>query len=104
GGGGGVMGYAWLAQLMTWTGTWRGPSGSGAVSLTFDDGPDPRWTPRVLDVLAARAARATFFLVGRRAAAAPDVVRAIADAGHEIANHTWSHPSLRLCSPPPPAA
>src|SRR5207249_152689 len=59
----------------------------------------PRWTPRVLDVLAAHGARATFFLIGRRAAAAPDVVRAIADAGHEVANHTWSHPSLWLCSP-----
>ena len=96
---GAFIGYAWLPHLMTWTGTWRGPSGSRAVALTFDDGPDPRWTPRVLDVLSARGARATFFLIGQRAAAAPDVVRAIADAGHEIANHTWSHSSLWLCSP-----
>ena len=96
---GAFIGYAWLPHLMTWTGTWRGPSASDVVALTFDDGPDPQWTPRVLDVLAARGARATFFLIGRRAAAAPDIVRAIADAGHEIANHTWSHSSLWLCSP-----
>src|SRR5207247_2290209 len=96
---GAFIGYAWLPHLFTGTATWRGPVQNRAVALTFDDGPDPRWTPRVLDVLAAHGARATFFLIGRRAAAAPDVVRAIADAGHEVANHTWSHPSLWLCSP-----
>ncbi|PYN00386.1 MAG: polysaccharide deacetylase family protein [Candidatus Rokuibacteriota bacterium] len=96
---GAFIGYAWLPHLFTGTATWRGPVRNRAVALTFDDGPDPRWTPRVLDVLAAHGARATFFLIGRRAAAAPDVVRAIADAGHEVANHTWSHPSLWLCSP-----
>src|SRR5262249_10022005 len=96
---GAFIGYAWLPHLMTWTATCRGPSASDVAALTFDDGPDPQWTPRVLDVLAARGARATFFLIGRRAAAAPDIVRAIADAGHEIANHTWSHSSLWLCSP-----
>ncbi len=96
---GAFIGYAWLPHLRTWTCPWRGPSKSDAVALTFDDGPDPRWTPRVLDILAARGARATFFLIGRRAAAAPDVVRAIAAAGHEVANHTWSHPSFWLCSP-----
>ncbi len=93
------MGYAWLPHLLTATGTWRGPASSGAVALTFDDGPDPIWSPRVLDILAARGARATFFVIGRRAAAAPEVVRAIADGGHEVANHTWSHRSLWFCGP-----
>jgi len=93
------IGYAWLPHLLTLTCRWRGPADRAAIALTFDDGPDPTWTPRVLDVLAAHRARATFFLVGRRAAAAPDVVRAIAAGGHEIGNHTWSHRSLWVCNP-----
>jgi peptidoglycan-N-acetylglucosamine deacetylase len=71
---------------MTTGGTMAGP-----VYLSFDDGPDPEWTPRVLDVLAAHGAAATFFLVGRRAAAHPALVRAIAAAGHAIGNHSYSH-------------
>ncbi len=61
------------------------------VQLTFDDGPDPRWTPAVLDALAARGMRATFFVVGRAASANASILRRIADAGHAIGNHTWSH-------------
>ena len=69
------------------------------MALTFDDGPDPRWTPIVLDLLARHRVRASFFLVGERARRAPDVVRAIVDGGHEIGNHSWSHRSLWLCGP-----
>jgi len=64
----------------------------GEVALTFDDGPDPRVTPRVLDLLEAAGARASFFLIGHRAAAHPDLAREIARRGHRIENHTWSHP------------
>jgi peptidoglycan-N-acetylglucosamine deacetylase len=66
----------------------------GTVALTFDDGPDPVFTPQVLDVLAAHGALATFFLVGRRAAQHPEVVRRIAADGHGVGSHTWSHPEL----------
>lgn len=73
--------------------------GGDRVSLTFDDGPHPEHTPRFLDVLARHDVRATFFLVGRHAAACPDVARAIADAGHDVANHTESHVNLWTISP-----
>jgi len=59
--------------------------------LTFDDGPDSEWTPRVLDLLAAAGARASFFVVGRLARAAPALLRRAADEGHTIGNHSWSH-------------
>lgn len=62
-----------------------------AVHLTFDDGPDPRWTPRVLEVLAEAGARATFFVLGERIAQAPEpMLRAVAE-GHEIALHGERH-------------
>lgn len=61
------------------------------IYLTFDDGPDPHWTPCVLDLLAAHDAIATFFLVGRRALEFPGVVRQVVSAGHEIGNHSFSH-------------
>jgi peptidoglycan/xylan/chitin deacetylase (PgdA/CDA1 family) len=62
------------------------------VWLTIDDGPDPDDTPRLLELLAARGARASFFVIGEKAAAHPDLVRAIVDAGHEVAHHTHTHP------------
>jgi peptidoglycan/xylan/chitin deacetylase (PgdA/CDA1 family) len=62
------------------------------VWLTIDDGPDPEDTPRILALLAARDARATFFVIGENAAAHPELVRAIAAAGHEVAHHTHTHP------------
>ncbi len=69
----------------------QGPSGSRALALTFDDGPDPRWTPGILTALAAASARATFFCDGRAAAAHPDLVRRQAAEGHEVGTHLWSH-------------
>ena len=92
-------GYAWGAHLAPWLAIRRGPSTARRIALTFDDGPDPAFTPRVLDALAARDVRGTFFVVGERAARAPDVVRAIAAAGHDVASHGWSHRSLWLCGP-----
>lgn len=64
------------------------------IAITFDDGPDPVLTPRLLDLLKQRGIHATFFLVGKNAAAFPDVVRRIVEEGHEVGNHSWSHPLL----------
>ena len=61
------------------------------LAMTFDDGPDPDNTPRLLDILAERGIRATFYLIGELAARHPDVVRRTAAEGHELGNHTWSH-------------
>ncbi len=60
--------------------------------LTIDDGPDPEDTPRILELLAEHGARATFFVIGRSAVLHPELVRAIAAAGHEVAHHTHTHP------------
>lgn len=61
------------------------------VALTFDDGPDPEFTPRVLDALAAHGATATFFLVGERLVAHPDVARRVVAEGHAVGAHGWTH-------------
>lgn len=62
------------------------------VSLTFDDGPDPEVTPRVLDLLDRHRARASFFCIGEKAAAHPEIVREIARRGHSVENHSHGHP------------
>lgn len=67
------------------------PPESRCVHLTFDDGPDPLWTPRILEILAQANVRATFFLVGRFALEQAALVRRAAANGHELGNHTWSH-------------
>lgn len=67
------------------------PRREGAVAVTFDDGPDPEWTPRILDALAACGARATFFVVGERAARHPAIVQRIAAEGHAVGHHSWTH-------------
>lgn len=72
----------------------RGVSGRRELALTFDDGPDQRWTPALLDLLDARQQRATFFVIGERAAKHPELLQDMARRGHEIANHTWSHSYL----------
>jgi peptidoglycan-N-acetylglucosamine deacetylase len=66
----------------------------GQLALTFDDGPNPAWTPRLLDILAEHNVHATFFMVGRFAKSEGELARRVADAGHLIGNHTWSHPDL----------
>jgi len=76
----------------------RGPA-RPMVALTFDDGPDPEYTPRILDALAAAGANATFFMVGRQVEAAPAVARAIVAAGHDVGNHTYAHRHLWTLSP-----
>lgn len=61
------------------------------LALTFDDGPDPAYTPVVLDLLQTAGLRATFFVVGRQAESFPALIRRMHDEGHEVGNHTWSH-------------
>jgi cellulose synthase/poly-beta-1,6-N-acetylglucosamine synthase-like glycosyltransferase/peptidoglycan/xylan/chitin deacetylase (PgdA/CDA1 family)/spore germination protein YaaH len=76
--------------------------GAGAphqVALTFDDGPDPEWTPKILDILKAANVKAAFFLVGVNAEQYPGLVRRIVEEGHEIGNHTYYHPNLAECWP-----
>ena len=91
--------YSWGAHVLTLGCVWRGSHAARRVALTFDDGPDRDWTPRVLDLLAARRARGSFFLVGERAAQVPDAVRRMVAEGHEVGSHGWSHRSLWLCGP-----
>lgn len=64
------------------------------IALTFDDGPNATLTPKLLDLLAARHLKATFFVIGQNAADHPDILRRAVREGHEIGNHSWSHPNL----------
>jgi peptidoglycan/xylan/chitin deacetylase (PgdA/CDA1 family) len=66
----------------------------GRVALTFDDGPHPTRTPRVLKILADAGVRATFFEIGRNAAAHPETARSVVAAGHTVGSHTFSHPNM----------
>ncbi|MDB6075424.1 MAG: putative polysaccharide deacetylase [Verrucomicrobiaceae bacterium] len=72
---------------------------TNAVAMTFDDGPHPANTPRLLDILKERGIKATFFLIGRSVATHPEIVRRIVAEGHEVANHTWDHKMLRSMGP-----
>ncbi|MFI7590602.1 bifunctional polysaccharide deacetylase/glycosyltransferase family 2 protein [Micromonospora sp. NPDC049359] len=69
------------------------------IALTFDDGPDPRWTPQVLDVLRRHGAHATFFVVGARVNEHPELVRRMLAEGHEIGSHTFTHADLAAVPP-----
>ncbi|MGQ3675266.1 polysaccharide deacetylase family protein [Xanthobacter sp. TB0139] len=68
--------------------------GEKVVALTFDDGPNPATTPKLLDMLKARGVHATFFVLGTRAAENPALLRRMIAEGHEIGNHSWNHPQL----------
>lgn len=99
-----ALGLAWggCAYAALWPGsqifgkTLTAPRRPGELALTFDDGPNPAWTPQLLDSLAKHDVRATFFMVGGFAQSEPALVRRIAAAGHLIGNHSWSHPNLAL--------
>jgi peptidoglycan/xylan/chitin deacetylase (PgdA/CDA1 family) len=70
-----------------------------SVALTFDDGPNPDATPMILDALATRGVRATFFVLGRHAEQWPELVKRVADEGHAIGNHGYFHRKLHFKSP-----
>ncbi|MBO8165044.1 MAG: polysaccharide deacetylase family protein [Brevibacillus sp.] len=91
-----------LAELhMHYPTTFRlnGPLDKRQVSLTFDDGPDTVFTPKVLDVLKQHNVKATFFLIGNRIEAHPEIVKRIIREGHEVGNHSYSHPNLPKLKP-----
>lgn len=101
-----ALGVARTIDIDATGGPWLGaPYGDpellrpGEVVLTFDDGPVPRTTRPILAALAAECTKATFFMVGRMAAAYPDVVREVAAQGHTVGTHTWSHANLGGASP-----
>src|SRR5512140_326243 len=92
-------GYATMAPTSQLYGrTLTHGSDPNQMALTFDDGPNDPHTLHLLDVLSRHNAKATFFLIGKYVRQRPDIVRAIAAAGHEIGNHTDSHPNLILVS------
>ena len=64
------------------------------IALTFDDGPDPEWTPAILDILKQENVPGTFFVIGKNGQAHPDLLRRIVNEGHEVGNHTFTHPNL----------
>jgi cellulose synthase/poly-beta-1,6-N-acetylglucosamine synthase-like glycosyltransferase/peptidoglycan/xylan/chitin deacetylase (PgdA/CDA1 family) len=76
----------------------QGAGGEHEVAITFDDGPDPEWTPKILDVLKERGVKATFFLIGQNCEDHPGLVERIVREGHEIGNHTYSHRNLAIMS------
>ena len=69
------------------------------IALTFDDGPDPTWTPQVLDVLAEHDAHGTFFVVGSEVARHPELAKRITDSGNEVGLHTFTHPNMQRLAP-----
>lgn len=71
-------------------------TGESVAALTFDDGPDPFWTPRVVDLLEDHESRGTFFMVGKAAVRHPDLVARVARGEHAIGNHSWDHSSFPL--------
>jgi peptidoglycan/xylan/chitin deacetylase (PgdA/CDA1 family) len=96
-----AAGYTWAALAPTsqlFGRALTAPHNPEEIALTFDDGPNPRWTPQLLDLLARYNIRATFFLIGQFAARQRALVRQTYEAGHLIGNHTWTHPNLARTS------
>jgi peptidoglycan/xylan/chitin deacetylase (PgdA/CDA1 family) len=89
----GTAGVFWPERGMYGSTLWHGPR-APEIALTFDDGPSPDTTPRVLELLTAAGVQATFFLVGRKALQHPQLVREIAAAGHELGLHGFEHDRL----------
>jgi len=95
----GYAGYASMSPVTQLYGrTLTHGSDPNQMALTYDDGPNDPYTLRLLDVLAKHEARATFFLIGKYVRQRPEIARAIQAAGHEIGNHTYSHPNLIFLS------
>lgn len=92
-----IAGMAWAVRGRSASvfgpSVWRGKPGRNAIALTFDDGPTPG-TMQILEILRRHGAKATFFQVGARVASRPDLARAVRDEGHELGNHSHTHPLL----------
>ena len=96
----GTAHWPWLYATLMPDCSWWGPmfhrlsaTNRKEVWLTIDDGPDPEDTPKLLDLLDAHRAKATFFVLGRKARQHPELIREIVRRGHEVGNHTQNHPS-----------
>ena len=95
-----LLGWMLVFPGVVRNGQWFGPvetrfaADGPQIRLTIDDGPDPRQTPQILDLLAREGVRAEFFVIGKNAAAHPELCRRMRDEGHLVQNHTFSHPSL----------
>lgn len=72
----------------------QGAKNKNDVHLSFDDGPDPFWTPHILDILKEKHVKASFFIIGSNGSRYPELLKRIIDEGHEIGNHTYTHPNL----------
>jgi peptidoglycan/xylan/chitin deacetylase (PgdA/CDA1 family) len=88
---GGVLNLRWQVFVDAIV---RGPPGARGVVITFDDGPHPRWTPRVLEILGEWGATATFFVIARKAEQHPALIRAIVERGHAVGLHSYAHDRL----------
>jgi len=95
-----VAGYQSKASTAQWYGRTfaAGVRGSRQIALTYDDGPNDPHTLKLLEVLAKHSVRATFFMIGRYVQQRPDIARVVAQAGHVIGNHTFTHPRLIFTS------
>lgn len=86
------------AALRTLSGSRRYLASGDSIAMTFDDGPRPPYTDRILEILARYRVPATFFMVGRSACTYPELARAVADAGHAVGSHSATHPDPRTLS------
>ncbi|MCX5748731.1 MAG: polysaccharide deacetylase family protein [Candidatus Saganbacteria bacterium] len=75
---------------------WKGPADKKEIALTFDDGPKPEYSQKVLDILTRYTVKATFFVVGKEAKDFPDIIMRMNDEGHEIGNHTYTHRNISV--------
>ncbi|WP_099189222.1 polysaccharide deacetylase family protein [Tepidibacter mesophilus] len=74
---------------------WNGPRDKKVIAITFDDGPHPRYTPKILDLLKKYDIKGTFFVLGKHVEFYPETLKIIKDEGHEIGNHTYSHVDVK---------
>jgi peptidoglycan/xylan/chitin deacetylase (PgdA/CDA1 family) len=91
--------FRWEPFPSSLRGVHSGDDLRGSVALTFDDGPSPRYTRAIVDILAAAGVSATFYMQGVHAARWPALVRHVADRGHRVANHSWDHPDFAWITP-----
>lgn len=90
----GILSSRYLRYPSYLTVTHQGEGTGGQVAITFDDGPDAKWTPKILDILKERKVKAAFFMVGNKMEDNPDLVRRMVAEGHEVGVHTYYHPNL----------